>query len=84
METGLLSARPGHLCFKHSVSDPPYRSQLGQHGTALVQLTLIVYSVPGGLPQQMVLVSFSDKQRHTLLSLQQLLAERYLQCFFAT
>ena len=51
----------GSSLFKQSVSDPPYRSQLGQHGTALVQLTLIVYSIPGDLPQQMVLVSFSGE-----------------------
>ena len=43
----------GTVLFKTSVSDPPYRSQVCQHATAIdVEFVLIVYSLPGALPQK--------------------------------
>ena len=68
----------GTPLFKRCVPDPPYRSQICQHATAIVNRVLLVYSVPGALPQKMVLVTVSNEQQATLKSLQQILAERYL------
>ena len=73
-----IECAAGTPLFKDSVRDPPYRSQICQHATAIVPRVLIVYSTPGGLPQKMVLVTLSEMQRHTILSLEQILAERYL------
>jgi hypothetical protein len=72
----------GTELFKKSIRDSPYRSQVCQHATALVKRVLVVYSVPGALPQKMVLVTVSDVQRHTLLTLQQIMAEKYLSFFY--
>ena len=38
----------------------------------------MVYSLSGGIPVKIVLVEFSKEQRHALVTLQQLIAEKYL------
>ena len=68
----------GTALSKESVREPPYRSQICQHAAALVERVLIIFSLPGALPQKMVLVTVLDEHRHTLLILQQIVAERYL------
>jgi hypothetical protein len=74
-----VKCQAGTPLFKEAVPDPAYRSQLCQHATALdVQYVVMVYSVPGGLPMKIVLVEFSKEQRHTLVTLQQLIADKYL------
>ena len=61
----------GSVLFKTSIADPPYRSQVCQHATAIdTQYVLIVFSLPGALPQKMVLVTVSKQQRETLKTLQ--------------
>ena len=68
---------------KQAVPEPAYRSQLCQHATALgLMRVLMVYSVPGGLPMKMVLLTVSREQRHTLLTLQQLAADKYMPFFY--
>ena len=67
---------------KKSIPDSPYRSQVCQHATALVKRVLVVYIVPGPLPQKMVLVTLFDVKRHTLVTLQQIVAEKYLSFFY--
>jgi hypothetical protein len=68
--------------FKKSTPASPYRSQVCQHATALVKHVLVVYSVSGALPHKMVYVTVSNVQRHTLLTLQQIMAEKYLNFFY--
>ena len=60
----------GTALSKDSVREPPYRSQICQHAAALVERVLIIFSLPGALPQKMVLVAVLDEHRHRLLILQ--------------
>ena len=69
----------GTPLFRTSIPDAAYRSQVCQHAAALgLNKVMLVYSVPGAFVQRVVLVTVSDRQINTLVSLQKVLGETYL------
>ena len=65
-----VKCKAGTPLFKKAVPDPAYCSRLCQDATTLdLQYVVMIYSVPGRLPMKMVLVEFSNEQRHTLVTL---------------
>ena len=78
-EGAWIECNTGTDLFKTAIPDPAYRSQVCQHAAALgLEYVLMVYSVPGALPQKMVLVHLSSEQIQALVRLQRLRSTKYM------